>query len=206
MSLLPKKLEVRYVLPIWPAIMIVAASGFLQLISIFKSFMRRFKKYSNLRSASENLTSKKRSIKISFLFVLFLTLTMMFPLYFFGPNYILYYNRFIGGPEGAKNVTLIGWGEGHYEAAMYLQNVTEDNDWVQVAGYVSLIKYHFPTVNCKYVDEDWRKADFLVVYINWLQRNPENEVAKYVRDNNPIKTITLSGCQVAWIYDLKTEN
>jgi hypothetical protein len=123
----------------------------------------------------------------------------------FFPNYYLYYNSFIGGPEGAKQVTVIGWGEGHREAAMFIQQNAGEGKTIAVAGYPRIIHYYYPTGTIVSL-KDWQKSDYLIVYVNWLQRNQQSEIAQFISDKDPVHIVVLSGCALTWIYDLKNSD
>ena len=128
-------------------------------------------------------------------------LVLSYPLLSFFPNSLLYYNSMVRGPEGAKAITIVGYGEGHREAVLYLKEICQENNTISVAGFSPIVSYYYPDAHILDLTR-WREADYLVVYISWLQRNPDHELTKYVRDKQPIYTVALAGCSLAWIYKI----
>jgi 4-amino-4-deoxy-L-arabinose transferase-like glycosyltransferase len=190
MSFFPKHLEIRYILPIWPPLLIFSALGLNCIIKyVRKSAIKLGVKY-------------RRFIKPALSVGIIIILTLSFPLLSFFPNYYLYYNSIAGGPEGAKRFTVVGWGEGHREAALFIAEKAGEDDVIAVFGYPRLVRYYFPSgeiVSWRY----WREADYLIVYNNFLQRATKGEIAQYISNKEPLHTVKLSGCNIAWVYKIE---
>jgi 4-amino-4-deoxy-L-arabinose transferase-like glycosyltransferase len=113
MSLGSKKFD-RYVLPLFPALDIVATVG---LVWAVKSVWERFR-----------LRGLLQSRWVAYGALAAVQIAVMALHY---PYYLTYYNPLLGGIRQAEKVLLVGWGEGYEEAAAYL-NAKPDAEQLQV--------------------------------------------------------------------------
>jgi len=121
------------------------------------------------------------------------------------PYHLLYFNELVGGAKGAKSMFLIGWGEGLREAAQYVDNQPSEG---KVAAWYS----HIVSFYCKRravlgfprsLEEAKAKGvKFIITYINQVQRLQGHPLIKYLSQLKPIKTITVKGVELAWIYEI----
>ena len=108
----PKKDE-RYLLSLYPFLAIIAASGILYVAEKFKKVF--FKKL-QLKNYALVLAGSIILIYYSWILVSFF------------PYYFLYFNTIASGPNGARDLVPVGWGEGLREAAQYLNQKTEASE------------------------------------------------------------------------------
>jgi len=190
------KMGDRYLLPIWPVLAILAGQSLLFLLYLF---FKPFKYFAGLFVGLEKNT-------IVFLVGIALILSLSLPNIFnFFPNYYLYYNLFWGGPLKAQKVFQIGLGEGHKEAFEYLAEKTNHQAKVALLGYDNVTRFYYqgPLIEVKKNNQEWKKADYLVLNILKVQRYPNWSVVKYAQTHQPEYTVVLNGLPVMWIYRLK---
>ncbi|RLF44569.1 MAG: hypothetical protein DRN29_08195 [Thermoplasmata archaeon] len=180
MTLGAKKFD-RYILPIFPALDIVAAVGFNHLVEMINRRMNRINAYL-VAVASIALLSAGLSLP-------------------YHPYYLPYYNPLLGGSGQAPNMLLVGWGEGLDKAAQYL-NGKEDAAELRVAlRNVSQFAPLFVGRTVAADDYDPATTDYVVIYLNQVQRNLSPELLdRYYRKREPEHTVNLYGIDYAWIY------
>jgi 4-amino-4-deoxy-L-arabinose transferase-like glycosyltransferase len=123
------------------------------------------------------------------------------------PNTYLYHNSFIGGPRGAAEHMLVGWGEGYKEITAALKNIAVKDDVnVTVLGHCSPIRYywlHDPPrnpVRANIASRTFDEADYVVLVLSVLQRNPRARSAAFAWGRKPLYVLNLQGVDIAWIY------
>jgi hypothetical protein len=129
------------------------------------------------------------------------------------PYYFPYYNPLMGGSRVAPDVLQIGWGEGLDQAADYLNQQPEAEElevlsWYAKGGF----SYFFDgqTLDMGYdpdlSDSERKKmsrADYILVYINQLQKNRPAELLEALADRDPVKIIEINGIEYVRIYKMK---
>jgi hypothetical protein len=180
------KKQDRYILPAFPALMMLAALGYLYLLR----FRLRQRYYQWL-------------IPIS---LIILQTILVLP---YHPYYFSYYNPFAGGGSLAARTVQVGWGEGLNEAAAYLNTLPEAESSQVVSWYSTTFEPYFKgQAIYKIEDEKISRsakpglaADYVVFYINQTQRElPSVGALQFFRVNAPLYTVTLQGIDYAWIY------
>ena len=171
----------RYILPIFPALDIVAAVGFDHLVETINRRINRSSAYL-VAVASIALLSAGLSLP-------------------YHPYYLPYYNPLLGGSSQAPNILLVGWGEGLDKAAQYL-NEKEDAAELRVAlRNVSQFAPLFVGRTVAADDYDSATTDYVVIYLNQVQRNLSPELLdRYHRNHEPEHIVNLYGINYAWIY------
>jgi 4-amino-4-deoxy-L-arabinose transferase-like glycosyltransferase len=123
------------------------------------------------------------------------------------PYFLTYYNPAFGGGWLAPQVMLVGWGEGLDQAARYLNN-RDDPVKVQTATwYDSEFAPFYPgeTLPLREVDAGnvipWLLSDYVVSYLPQVQSNaPDEATVRYFRSLEPEHIIHLKGMDYAWVY------
>lgn len=168
----------RYILPVYPALQIMAALGLWRL----------------------TLGSKARTfLRWGLVGVIVLQIIQVA---IFHPYYLSYYNPLLGGGKTAPQYVVVGWGEGLDQAAEYLNQKPNAADLTVAAWYSWQFApyFHGRTVDLS-SNEPALTADYTVFYINQLQRGfPSAELLAYFADRAPEKIITLGGIDYAFIY------
>ncbi len=186
MSLGAKKFD-RYLLPVFPALDIVAGVGLLWAAE----------------AVWQRLEGLKRSLP-SYLAVTVVVLVVQIALVVLHyPYYLTYYNPLLGGIRQAERVLLMGWGEGYERAAAYL-NAKPGVERLQVSEAV------FPVFAPQFDGETRRLQrycvwdnDYVIFYLSYVQRQRFDDLlAEYVVNPQvePEYVVNLHGVDYLWIY------
>lgn len=183
-----EKKQDRYVLPIYPAVTIMAAVGLVELA-------KRIQRWAGIQAVSRYAPP--------ILVVVILVVQGLFVLANY-PYYFTYYNPLLGGIRAAEHMVTIGWGEGLDRAAEYL-NQKPNADRLRVASwYQSTFAPFFKGQAISYSKEKGKalSGDYVVFYINQLQRRfPDDELFRYFEERyEPEATISLHDITYAVIY------
>lgn len=183
----------RYLLPIFPALEIVAAVGLCQAA--------QWAKESDWISHPFTLWLKGPWV----LPVVILALQAGFALPHY-PYFLTYYNPALGGGVVAPRVMLVGWGEGLDQAAHYLNNQSEPVEKTATWYDSEFAPFYLgETLPLREIDAGnvipWLRSDYVVSYLPQVQSNvPDEATVCYFRSLEPEHVIHLKGIDYAWIY------
>jgi hypothetical protein len=188
MSLGAKKFD-RYILPAFPALEIAAGFGLVWLVGVAGEWLRQL----SVSSIAIGGT----------VMALALQLGLALP---HRPHYLTYYNPLLGGTPRAKDVLLLGWGEGYEEAVPYLNDKPDAED-LQVAvgrfsGFAPLFRGEPRSMETYSVWE----TDYVAIYISQVQRLRNEEILReyfYNPEAEPEHVVNLHGVDYLWIYPNK---
>lgn len=183
MNLGAKKLD-RYLVPIYPALALVAAYGW---VAAWR-WVSRWRP--GWRVALPGVAALVVVTQAAF----------MLPTY---PYYMSYYNPLLGGSARAAQALTLGWGEGLDQAARYLID-TQDEQETRVSAWYRTgpFDYFYPgtVVSPQYF---WF-GDYTVSYINqWQRQQPARQLIAYLDELTPEKRIVINGTEYARIYNLR---
>lgn len=192
MAIGSKQLD-RYILPVFPAMAIIAASGIHDLAATLSHL---------LPSLKINVNNKKQ-IAAAFIMAPVIICNII-ALTAVHPYCLSYYNPVIfGGPDNADNVLMVGWGDGMDIAARYLNQKPGAENMTVAAQYVCFQEY-FNGHTVRLSDVVYRGkvyyADYIVFYVASVQREYNKEVWDAYKDKEPEKVITINGIEYCWIY------
>lgn len=180
---LGEKKQDRYLLPIYPAMTVIAAAGLVQL--------------ANLKPAALNRYAKGALVGLALLFQAGLVAANY-------PYYFTYYNPLLGGLPAASRWVTIGWGEGLDQAAAYLNQKPGAEKLRVSSWYQSTFAPFFKGEAISYSQEKGKAlaGDYVVFYLNqWQRRFPDEELYRYFEDRyRPEKVIALNGVDYVAIY------
>ncbi len=187
----------RYILPIFPALAILAASGWLKLSPIInKKWHGRGNKHRNEYPIIKNPTPYAPGPISPYILPAILVLSAMLLLYPYTPYHFTYFNPLLGGSYIAPHVVKIGWGEGLGQVGRFLQR--------EVAGsrvgtaYASTVAPFFKG-DLSSVSGD--NLDYLVLYSKQVQSgNPSPTFIRYFEQNYPLFSVELNGIPYAAVY------
>ena len=194
-TLSPKKLD-RYLLPIFPAIALLAAAGLWELVEV-------------LRQRTSGLFSRwlARATHLLPLGCLILQVAFLFPHY---PYYFTFYNPALGGIQQAPHVILVGWEEGLEKVARYLNDKEGIEDrrvlaWYSALGFNTLFRGESRELDPRRQPADdvwlWYESDYVVLYINQVQRGlPDARTLAFLRSLEPEYIVRLKGLEYTWVY------
>ncbi|HEU5099564.1 MAG TPA: phospholipid carrier-dependent glycosyltransferase [Roseiflexaceae bacterium] len=191
MTIGPKKFD-RYTLPTWPALLVLSAAGWKFL----------------LWDLPARLHARRPSIPISWwprirggVIALLLALEVI-PLARYHPYYLSYYNPVLGGGAAAQRALLIGWGEGMDQAGAYLSSRRDIGDG-QILSALPRTLRPFVQVPVEDVTEFGNTtANYVVVYLESIQRGASPEIYATIRQTAPLHRITIHGIDYVEIYQL----
>jgi hypothetical protein len=192
---IPAKKVGRYILPVFPIISILAGIGIMWL----------------LNGITGTVPNRKRLQKYSFTVVTVIILAIqVYPLLKLHPYEFSYYNPILGGASKAKEVLLVGRGEGLDLVGEYLNKKENARDLKVASEYPYLLKEYFKgeirTLKIEnYEPGTLEYIDYLVIYISGLQK--ENlriplEALDYHRTHSPEHIVVINGIKYAYIYKM----
>ena len=194
MTLGDKKFD-RYLIPVYPALHLASAAGWISL----SGWLKR-------RWAAERNNKRLYSA----LLIGILAAWQLWALSRAYPYYLSYYNPLLGGNRRAPQVMQIGWGEGLDAAGRYLNAKAERNDLVVASWYRSALAYYFDgetiSINAELSPEAEaaiQSADYAVIYIHQWQRDVPATLLDQVESLTPEQIITINGLEYARVYDLQ---
>jgi len=124
------------------------------------------------------------------------------------PYYFNYYNPLLGGDRKAPEVMLVGWGEGLDQAARYLNGKPGAEgmkvfSWSADGCFSYFYKGSAGTIDYDMSVRDLRRADYVVFYINQLQRKaPSREILAYFSQFEPEYVVKIGNLEYARIYNM----
>lgn len=195
-SLGAKKID-RYLLPIFPALDLLAGAGWLKSASALQDLLGQPRRMRP--SLSAGLPAHAFG---AILIVLFLAQGTAISTGW--PYYLDAYNPLAGGLKGALPVLAVGWGEGLEQVAAYLNRQPGTAEQI-VAGSSPVLLASLFRGQVLALDESSRLlADHLLVTALDRQIDPER-VATLISGASLSYTVDLAGQEVAWLYDTHFE-
>ena len=179
MTISPKKLD-RYLLPAFPVLVVLGALG---LWWGSRRWVRP-----GLRWAVTGLLGLAQ---------LGLVMSVQpYPLSFFNP--------LLGGIGVARQVVIVGWGEGTDQVADYLDRQPDAADIVVTSLYHDLIHPKFAGTGVP--PWEWQRADYLADYVNMDQRNlVPGPLQRVVREEAPVFVARINGLEYVRLYRIPPE-
>jgi len=186
----------RYLLPIYPALEILAAEGLYRVTREVK-FRAQDSRFSVLRLGSKGPWALPT-------LALILQTASVLPCY---PYYLTYYNPMVGGSWLAPQMLLIGWGEGLDQAARYLnQQGGAEEKRAAVRFDTEFAPFYLGRTKPMLQEREftilpWHATDYVVFYVTQVQRRePDQATIDYFGSLTPEHVVHLNGINYAWIY------
>ncbi len=187
MSILPKKFD-RYVLPIFPALDVLAAAGLLRAAGWLR------------RRASGSLGSTlDRQPLVWGIAAAALGLNLALH----HPYPLAYFNPLLGGGAVAAQVVPVGWGEGYELAGAYIASRPNGADRPVAARYEPVLGPYAPAGAAPLAW--WQtpgRVDYAVLYIDQIQRDDKPETFRPLLEREPIHTVRINGIDYAYVYQI----
>ena len=193
LNLAAKKFD-RYLLPVYPLLDLVAATGWIALSSWLGSL----------------LPARAGRVALPLVVGAALTLQAVGSLQTY-PYYLSYYNPLLGGSRKAPETMMIGWGEGLDEAARYLNAKADAGHLVVAACYRPAFAPFFDGISPSIpTEEDLSEAqtqralaaDYVLSYANHWQRQMCRPLCQYLAKWEPEHSIWINGLEYVRIYRL----
>ena len=167
----------RYILPAWPALYLLAATGLAQASSLKTQNAKRITHY---------------------LIIGVVLLLLVLPVLATHPYYFSYFNPLLGGPLTAPRLVKIGWGEGLDQAGYWL-DAQPDAAALRVGSYYASALA--PFFSGKIRDVTDLGLDYVVVYLKQAQGGyPSPSILRYLDAQESLHTVWLDGIEYARIY------
>ena len=199
MTLGEKKFD-RYILPVYPAMDIIAGLGWYSLFAFLVQWSRGKKPARAWRTLPVVVLVAAIGFQAASALITY-------------PYYLSYYNPLMGGSRKAPQVMQIGWGEGIDQAARYLNQKPNAAKLKVISWYDSgSFSYFFKGADRTFWStqetdpDDWQKfitSDYAVVYIAQWQRQIPKAVLDYVAMLEPEHSIWINGLEYARIYAIR---
>lgn len=193
---MPAKKFDRYVLPIFLALDVLAALGWLSLSLLpwrpdAPAWLQR------LRAISPT------AALLTLAFVLHGVFTLLTY-----PYYLTYYNPLAGGSRTAPAVLFVGWGEGLDAAARWLNAQPGSENFRVAAWYADGPFSYFSdsqVVPMGYSSPlSWLDTDYAVTYVNqWQRQLPSPAAVTWFAAQTPAFEVHKDGLTLARVYDLR---
>lgn len=179
-TLSPKKFD-RYLLPVFPALDLLAAVGMASLARAWLGGSRASR--AALLAGAVGLAAQS---------------ALALPLH---PYYLSFYNPLVGGGALAPSVLLIGWGEGMDQVLATLEAQPHPERLTLYAPYDRMLEPLFSGEVLPYDRYDPAQADYVMLYISQLQRNLLATLADtYLNKQEPVQLVRIGGIEYAWLY------
>lgn len=195
------KKQDRYILPAFPALLSLAALGFAWVGQWLKQQASRVARLTRFGPVIARLP---RLLAVVVIVAEFFTVLPHFPYYF------TYYNPLLGGGQSARQMMILGWGEGMDAAARWLNTQPDAANLDVVAWYSTTFEPYFSghaiykfgeTEKISRTPKPGLAADYVVFYVNQRQRElPSLGAWQFFTANAPVYTVTLHGVDYAWVY------
>ena len=182
------KKQDRYILPSFPALIVLAAFGYTQLVA--RTGRNRW---------------RQPLLALPIMAIIFQAASVL-P---HSPYYFTYYNPLMGGQGGAAKTMIVGWGEGMDLAARWLNTLPDAEAIDVVAWYSTTFEPYFNGNAIYKIDEEkisrtpkpGLAADYVVFYINQIQRElPTAGALQFFQAEAPAHVVSLNGGDYAWVY------
>jgi hypothetical protein len=174
----PKKFD-RYLLPTFPAWEVLGGLGY------WLALWRLLPRWSG---------------RLLPLMLLALGIAQAWPAYQVFPYYLSYYNPLFGGGKAASRNLVVGWGEGLDIVTGYLNN-KPDAERLTLAGfYPRVLMAQFEGAVLPDKQYDPAEADYIVLYVNALQRDLADTLRSATRGRKPELVVTINGAEYARLF------
>lgn len=182
---LSDKRSPRYILPIFPALAMVAAWGWFELGWV-------------VGRGGAGAQGSRGAGSTPHVLPLILIISAGLILIPYTPYYFTYYNPLLGGPYTAPHWVKIGWGEGLDQVGRYLQREISTRDSRVGAAYTSTIA---PFFEGKLSGVTGDHLDYLVLYVKQAQSGqPSPTFVRYFQQQPALFGVNLNGVHYADVY------
>ena len=188
---------VRYILPVFPSLALIAAVGLCQLVERVAKAMQQLPQ----QSATKGV--------VGLVIALGLQAGFSLPHH---PYYFTYYNPLVGGSWTAPQALLVGEGEGLDQAARYINSKENAVNLKASARPPAAFAPFFVGQTVPFHEGEtynvmpWYGADYVVFYIYQVQKGrPDAATVRYFHSFEPEHTVRMKGIDYAWVYKTPKE-
>lgn len=171
----------RYALLVFPLLDLVAAVGWMRVVEWLSAKVHR------------PIGTYGRGVVVAMLASLALFITAREH-----PYQVAYFNPLLGGLETAQHKVLVGWGEGLEQVGDFLTARDPRCEKTISTVYPKSLE---PFVCARMVSKgNARKADYVVYYVNEVQRHPGDKLRLALKRKKPLFVARHKGVALAWVY------
>lgn len=188
-SLIPSKID-RYILLIYPQLICLATAGWFNIISYLTTL--------KIRLVDVVITSK-------LYLILLITIAFSLVISCF-PYYVSFYNPLFGGTKVAVKMIMLGNGEGLDQVGQWLNKQKNAENLTVLSWYDTVTGSYFKGKTLKTYGKNknlklWlNKTDYIILYVNQIQRNYNRDWLKYLSNQEPVYVVELNGVEYAKVY------
>lgn len=189
-----KKFE-RYILPVVPALDIVAAVGLVGLAGAGAVAVGRA---AGSRGHSRSAWTARAVADAVLAGALAVQACAVLAVH---PYYLGWYDPLPGGGAAAARMLPVGWGEGMDRVADYLNERPDAATLTVATPSVALLAPFFDgrTVRAR----DWETADYVVLYVDDVQIGAPDLVRRFHGARLPEHVVRVNGIDYAWVYRVR---
>jgi hypothetical protein len=153
----------------------------------------------------------KRSVEPAWLAVLLtaiLAAGQLFLLARVWPYPVAYYNPLAGGAARARELIMVGWGEGLEQVADFLNTLPGSDQLLVMTSYNNVVRPRFAGTTLPIAPYlrgvvGQPSPDYVVLYVNGVQRRQTSpEIALAQAAGPPVFVARVNGQEYAWVYYL----
>lgn len=193
MTLGPKKFD-RYVLPVWPSLLVLSATGIVRGYAAARTWFTR------------RATTMQRGgawfARIPLATLVLLGATEVGQVIWYHPYYLSYYNPLFGGGPTAQHMFLIGWGEGMDQVGAWLSARSDISYGPVISALRPTLQPFVPVDVRDITDLGKLPVNYAVVYLESIQRGAHPDIYRQFEPMIPLHTVTIHGIEYANIYQL----
>ncbi|MBC7237213.1 MAG: phospholipid carrier-dependent glycosyltransferase, partial [Chloroflexi bacterium] len=182
----PKKFD-RYLLPIFPALDLLAAAGWATLLKHISSLPWRW-----LQRLPATITATVVGVALAAIQFL-----LLWPA---RPYYLSYYNPLVGGPSMAARILLVGWGEAAELAAHYLNAKPNAQNMTVATDMPKEFEPFFVGRTVHVADLPVVEPDYFVFYLSHDQRHFMESRRRLFDQLKPECVLTSNGIPYARVH------
>lgn len=175
----------RYILPVWPALYMLAALGLAQILGMIGL---------PAGPSGSRVAGPGRRVLVWVGLLLLLSAPALTTF----PYYLPYFNPLLGGALTAPHLVKIGWGEGLDKVGAWIEGQA-DASALRVGSFYASALSPFFSGNIAEVTSGG--LDYVVLYRKQAQGGyPSPTILRYFEGEQPLATVRLSGIDYAWIF------
>ncbi len=193
MSIAPKKFD-RYLLPIWPALELLAAAGLVTMYDLWRA-----RAASRWRTVSNHPDGNV--LKWIGAGVLCAILVLNWAAYH--PYELAYFNPLLGGTTVGSRVLLVGWGEGLDLVEAWLRQRPDLAIGPVMARNPLALTPFVPTHVLDMTERGLKQpVNYAVLYVSNVERQEDLATTAHIQQTKPLMKISIHGMTYAMIYQL----
>lgn len=193
MSIGPKKFD-RYLLPIWPALELLAAAGLATAYQLGRTYAAQ---------RWRTISARASNPRLKWLGVGALCVALVGNWAAYHPYELAYFNPLLGGSAVGSRVLLVGWGEGLDLVGDWLRARPDLAVGPVMARNPLALAPFVPIPVLDMTNSGFKQpVNYAVLYVSNIERREDLAATARIQQTTPLKQITIHGLTYATIYQL----